>query len=57
MIMVSEVLPIKDSVTFLQDFVPLDTEVIILTQIAHIEQLLVVLLKQTKLQELYRGLM
>lgn len=48
MIMVSEVLAIKDPVAFSQDFIPLDAEVEVLTQIAHVEELLVVLLEKTK---------
>lgn len=45
MIMVSEVLAVEDAVAILQDFVPLDAEVVILAQIAHIEEFLVVFLE------------
>ena len=43
----SEILNVKDTVALLQDLVTLGSQVIILAQIAHIEQLLVMFLQQT----------
>lgn len=46
-IMVSEVLVVKDDVALPQDLVTFDAEVEVLAEIAHIEELLVVLLEET----------
>ena len=47
-ITISEVFPIQDSIAFPQNFVSFDSKVEVLTQIAHIKQFFVVLLKQTE---------
>jgi hypothetical protein len=45
---VSKVFPIQDAVALTQDFVPLGSEVELLAEVAHIEDLLVVLLEQPR---------
>lgn len=43
----SEILNVEDAVALLQDLITFGPQVVILSQIAHIEQLLVMLLQQT----------
>lgn len=52
---ISEIFTIKDSVTFSKDLVSFGPQVVLLTQIAHVEQFLVVLLQQTKSRGSYIG--
>lgn len=53
---VSKVFPIQDAVALAQDFVPLGSEVELLAEVAHIEQLLIVLLEQPRWGGRYMGL-
>lgn len=45
---VSKVFPIQDAVALTQDFVPLGSKVELLSEVAHIEQLLIVFLEETE---------
>lgn len=53
---VSKVFPIEDVVALPQDFVPLGSEVEVLAEVAHIEDLLVVLLEEAEWGGAYTGL-
>jgi hypothetical protein len=53
----SEVFPVQDTVAFLEHFQPLGSQVELFPQIAHVEQLFVVLLKQPASHTMYVGLM
>ena len=52
---ISEIFTIKDSVAFSKDLVSFGPQVVLLTQIAHVKQFLVVLLQQTKSRGSYIG--
>jgi hypothetical protein len=53
----SEILLVEDTVALPQHLVTLDSQVVVLAQVAHVEQLLVVLLEQAEWKGAYRGAM
>lgn len=55
-ISVSKVLSVEDAVALAEDLVPLGSEVEVLADIAHIEELLVVLLEEAAWGVAYMGL-
>ncbi len=54
--LVSKVLPIKDTIALAKYLITLETQVELLSDIAHIKYLLVMLLQKTKLSKNYIGL-